>query len=243
MKKNIKLILAAILGGGVINANAISVSTMMATVDDDGRAVINVHNTEKYRQYISVTISELLFTGKEIERLAYSRDNIPQWALEVKPARTIIEADFEKAFAIKYLNQKEKPLLRDRVFEVSFVPAPYFAEGEDSKNAVKIVFGFAPLVIVPATEILPPQYNLSYKDGEVTVSNKGNSYFQLFLDGCSGLLPSVKMDTCSIDTTVLAGRTIKLTLPDAMKRMPSLKARIVSYKGRQRVDVTLPKQL
>lgn len=235
----------AILGGwlslcSAMSAQAIGINSMLGYADAQGEAEFVITNSEDYRQYINVAISELSVERGQIHKTPYTRDNLSEWALEAHPARTILEPGFKKVFSLNYRPRSgEVRLDRDRVFQVSFVPTPYFAEGE-KRHAVKMAFGFAPLLIVPAKEVQPLAYDIRYRGDKVTVTNKGSTFFTLYLDGCPK--GSIERKRCSVDATVLAGRVLDVALPTAMQSMPTLRAKLASYGNKYKVETTLNKQ-
>ncbi|HHQ4663861.1 TPA: hypothetical protein ACSPZY_004363, partial [Aeromonas veronii] len=179
----------------------------------------------------------------EIKKIPYTRDNVDSWVLDIRPARTIIEAGFKKMVSVKYQpKQKIEQLDRDRVFQISFVPTPYFSEGEKERQ-VKIAFGFAPLLIVPAKNTKPLSYELQYIGDSVRVVNKGLGFFSLYLDGCSkGTLETMRKD-CSVQATVLSGRELKISLPKGVSKDAALRAKIFSYGNKFTAEEVLVKQL
>lgn len=222
-------------------AKAIGISSMLEYTDDRGQATFTVSNGEPYRQYINTAVSELTVVNGEIKKMPYTRDNIDKWALDVRPARTILEPGFKKAIAVQYQPKSVERSDRDRVFQLSFVPTPYFAEGEE-KQQVKIAFGFAPLLIVPAKETQPLAYDLHYQGDSVVVTNKGDGFFSLSLDGCAKGTPEKARQECSTSATVLAGRTLSVKLPKAMAKASTLQATLFSYGNKFKAETTLTKR-
>lgn len=224
------------------NAQAIGIDSMLVYTDENGEGEFVVTNSEDYRQYINVAISELTVEGGQIKKTSYNRENLSDWALEIHPSRTILEPGFKKVFSLKYQpKNNEHRLDQDKVFQVSFVPTPYFAEGE-KEHAVKMAFGFAPLLIVPAKELKPLQYDLSYRGDKVKVVNKGNSFFTLYLDGCSKNTPVQARQQCSVSATVLAGRELDVTLPLEMQSKATLNAKMASHGNKLKAETILTKQ-
>ncbi|MFB2928727.1 hypothetical protein [Aeromonas hydrophila] len=219
-------------------AQAIGISSMLEYADEQGHAEFVVTNSEAYRQYINVAIAELTVVQGQLQKTPYTRDNLPQWALAVHPARTILEPGFKKVFALTYQPKEVARPAQDRVFQVSFVPTPYFAEGEQG-NTVKMVFGFAPLLIVPAKETQPLAYTLRYHGDKVTVINQGGTFFTVYLDGCPPGAADLARKACSVDATVLAGRELEVALPVAMQSQPTLHAKLASYGNKFKVERTL----
>lgn len=225
-----------------VPAHAIGISSMLEYADPKGKAEFTITNSEDYRQYISVLLSELVVENGEIRKVPYSRDNVHQWAMSALPARAIVEPGFKKNFQLMYKPIAEEPALnRDRVFQVSFVPTPYFAKDEQKGNAVKMAFGFAPLVIVPAKEPQPLAYDLTYRGDKVTVVNNGNTAFTLVLDGCPQNITDKDRSACSADAVVLAGRKLYVALPAAMAKQLTLKAKMVIYGNKFKAEATLRK--
>lgn len=245
--KVVKGVRVLVLGGWVslctaIPAQAIGIDSMLGYADEQGEAEFVITNSEEYRQYINVAIAELTVERGQIQKMPYTRDNLSEWALEVHPARSILEAGFKKVFALKY--QPKSGVLRidrDRVFQVSFVPTPYFAEGEKG-SAVKMAFGFAPLLIVPAKEAQPLAYELRYRGDKVKVINKGSAFFTLYLDGCPKGTVGQARKACGVDATVLAGRELDIALPPAMQSRQTLHAKMASYGNKFKAETTLNKQ-
>lgn len=50
-------------------------SLALEYADPKGKAVFSITNSEDYRQYISVLLSELFVENGEIRKVPYSRDN------------------------------------------------------------------------------------------------------------------------------------------------------------------------
>ncbi|HDO1331761.1 TPA: hypothetical protein P2Q98_004561 [Aeromonas veronii] len=222
-------------------ANAIGISSMLEYADEQGRTVFTVSNGESYRQYINTAVSELTVVNGEIKKMPYTRDNIDKWALDIRPARTILEPGFKKDIVVQYQPKEIVRSDRDRVFQLSFVPTPYFAEGEE-KQQVKIAFGFAPLLIVPAKKTQPLAYELRYQGDSVIVTNKGDGFFSLSLDGCAKDAPANARQECSTSATVLAGRKLTVKLPNEMVKAQTLRAKLFSYGNKFKAEETLSKQ-
>lgn len=222
---------------------AIGINSMLQYTNEDGESEFSIANTEDYRQYVNVAISEVYIENGEIKKIPYSRDNLSEWALEVSPARAILEPGFNKVFSVKYqpkLGVADRA--RERVFQISFVPTPYFSEGEKKENAVKMAFGFSPLVIVPATPTPPIQYDIRYSGDKVVVTNKGEGFFTLYLDACPKSTPTDTREKCSTYSTVLAGRKLDVALSKEMAASVTLNAKLTSYKNKFKVETVIKKQ-
>ncbi|MFQ2154778.1 hypothetical protein [Aeromonas sanarellii] len=227
-----------------VPAHAIAINSMLEYSDPKGRAEFTITNTEDQRQYITVLITELIVENGELRKVPYTRDNVDKWVMSAHPARAIVEPGFKKSFLLMYQPIVGEPVNKDRVFQVSFAPTPYFdKEDEISQNSsVKMAFGFAPLVIVPAKEAQPLAYDMTYRGDSVTVVNRGNTAFTLYLDGCPQNTADKERSKCSTDAVVLAGRKLNLTLPAVMVSQSTLKAKMATYGNKFKAEATLRKQ-
>lgn len=226
-----------------VSAYAIGINSMLEYTDAKGNAEFIITNSEDYRQYVNVLITELVVENGEIRKVPYTRNNVHQWAMSSHPARSILEPSFKKNFLLMYQPKVGEAIVnRDKVFQVSFVPAPYFAENEKEGSAVKMAFGFAPIVIVPAKEPLPLEYEAIYRGDKVTVFNKGNSSFTLFLDGCPKGTAERARDACCTNAIVLAGRKLEIPLSAPMVNQSALQAKFASYGNKFKAEATLRKQ-
>lgn len=226
-----------------VPAHAIAISSMLEYTDSKGKAEFTITNSEDYRQYINVLITELIVENGEIRKVPYTRENVHKWVMSAHPARAIVEPDFKKNFLLMYQPITGEPDFNtDRVFQVSFVPTPYFAENEKQGSAVKMAFGFAPLIIVPAKEPQPLAYDMTYRGDKVTVVNNGNTAITLLLDGCPQGLADKERSKCSADAVVLAGRKLDVALPASMASQSTLKAKLATYGNKFKAEATLRKQ-
>ncbi|PPA27882.1 hypothetical protein C3737_22100 [Aeromonas jandaei] len=226
-------------------AHAIGINSMLEYVDSSGRAEFIITNSEDSRQYINVQLAELLVENGDIRKLPYSRENVNKWVMSAHPSRAIVEPGFKKTFLLMHQPIVGEPdFNKDRVFQVSFVPSPYFDEDELAKenSTVKMAFGFAPIVIIPAKEPQPLTYKMTYHDDRVMVENNGNTAFSLFLDGCPEKIIDKERGKCTTNATVLAGRNLSIPLPTAMVGKSTLKAKLATYGNKFSADVTLKKQ-
>jgi hypothetical protein len=226
-----------------VPAHAIGINSMLEFTDPKGKAEFTITNSEDFRQYINVLVTEFIVENGEIRKVPYTRDNVDKWVMAAHPARAIVEPGFKKNFLLMHQPIVGEPdFNRDRVFQVSFVPTPYFAEDEKKGNAVKMAFGFAPLVIVPAKEPQPVAYDMTYRGDKVTVVNRGNTAFTLFLDGCPQDTAAKERSKCSTNAVVLAGRKLDVALPASMTGQTTLKAKMATYGNKFKAEATLRKQ-
>lgn len=227
-----------------VPAHAIGINSMLEYSDPKGRTEFTITNTEDQRQYINVLITELIVENGELRRVPYTRDNIDKWVMSAHPARAIVEPGFKKNFLLMHQPKVGEPVNKDRVFQVSFVPTPYVAEEDKvmQNSSVKMQFGFAPLIIVPAKDPQPLTYDITYRGNSVAVVNRGNTAFTLFLDGCPQGTADKERSKCSTDAVVLAGRKLNVRLPDSMVSQPILKAKMATYGNKFKAEATLRKQ-
>ncbi len=212
---NIKYALAAVLGLfiNVQPAEAIQINSMFSVADINSEGVITVTNTDDKKIFLNIGIYELTIVNGEIVKTAYTRDNIDQWLLTVRPARTMINPGFEKDFKLSLNCLPGCASDTDRVFQLAVVPTPYFDKGQRPEKAVQMAIGFAPLFIVPA-KADKLNYTTHYAGNKLVVYNKGNTFLNISVNTCEDKLN----DTCHKDIKVLAGRRFQMTLKPEMDK-------------------------
>lgn len=212
---NIKYVLAAVLGLfiSIQSAEAIQVSSMFKVADKKSEGVFTVTNTDSKKIFLNIGIYELTMVDGEIVKTAYTRDNIDQWKLTVRPARTVINPGFEKDFKVSLNCLPDCASDIDRVFQLAVVPTPYFDESVRAEQAVQMAVGFAPLFIVPG-KADKLNYSTRYVDNKLVVYNKGKTFLNISVNNCEGKLN----DTCRKSIKVLAGRRFEMELKPEMNK-------------------------
>ena len=212
---NIKYVLAAVLGLfiSIQSAEAIQVSSMFKVADKNSEGVFTVTNTEDKKIFLNIGIYELTMADGEIVKTAYTRDNLDQWKLTVRPARTVINPGFEKDFKLSLNCLPDCASDTDRVFQLAVVPTPYFDEAERAEQAVQMAVGFAPLFIVPG-KADKLNYSTRYIDNKLVVYNKGKTFLNISVNNCEGELN----DICRKNIKVLAGRRFEMKLKPEMNK-------------------------
>lgn len=202
--------------------NAIEISSMFE-VFNDGKARITVKNTDKQRIFLFVGMSRLNVIDGEIRKTEYTKENLSEWEILVSPAKTIIEPGFEKQLNIEYQCKYDCDSVKDKLFQLSIVPAPYVAEGEGHQNMVQIAVGFAP-ILVQVNQEQALDYEIEHQGQQVILNNRGNSHFQATLSSCDD------KQQCLRVLKVLAGRKLKFQLPENMANQP-LELTLISVSG------------
>ncbi|TOK27491.1 hypothetical protein CGI22_04785 [Vibrio parahaemolyticus] len=201
----------------------------MMKVAENGVTNFSVTSTAEYREFIQVGITELNVENGDITKTPYSRENIDKWSLLVRPAKTVVEPGMSKLFKVEHsptpLNTSEK----DYVYQLSFIPTPYFAEGEPVTHSVKVAMGFAPIVIVPAKEDRPIAYKMEHKQDELMLVNNGSTYLRTVLDACPDNKQTEDRDKCSTVVYALAGRHLPIALSDEMKAASRIKVELSTH--------------
>ncbi|WP_425669757.1 hypothetical protein ACPSL3_07630 [Vibrio owensii] len=209
-------VLSAALLGGAANAG-ISISSMI-TFTENGMSEFNITNIEEYRQFIHVQARELQVDNKgELVSIPYTRDNLERWSLFVNPARAIVEPKGKKAFRVRYEALADHDKAKDKAYQLSFIPTPYFGEQSEKNSAVQVAVGFAPFVVVPAEEDQPLDYYVKHNGTSLRIENQGQTYIRTFIDACPNGLDKSERDDCEKMVYVLAGRKIDVELPKKMQ--------------------------
>ncbi|PSV09571.1 hypothetical protein C0W59_22110 [Photobacterium kishitanii] len=227
MKTAMKSALLALLFVPTL-VQAIGINSMIEfSKNDEGRFVIT--NSEDYRQFIQVAIASIEIKDGKLVKHPYTRDNIDLWSLTVRPSKAVIDPGLQKDFKVTYNGKPSERDDRDKIFQVTFVPTPYFAEGEPAKKAVQIAIGFAPIFVVPAKTDQPLNYSLSFNSQHMQFSNNGNSYIRALLDSCPSSVKGDARESCSKVVYVLAGRNLEVTLTPEMKKASSMKVELSTH--------------
>lgn len=204
---------------------AIGIDSMIQFTENN-KAEFNITNAAAYRQFIHVGITQLDVKDGELVSTTYSRENIEDWTLTVRPARTVIDPELSKLFQVHY---EPEVALKDQAYQLSFIPTPYFAEGEVQTHSVKVAVGFAPVVIVPAQKDEPIQYQVRYDKGALWFENHGGTYLRAVLDACPEDADAEARKTCSTVVNVLSGRHLSIPLSNDMTKAPELKVELSTH--------------
>ncbi len=212
---NMKYALVAVLGLfiNIQPAEAIQINSMFRIADNNSEGIFTVTNTSDKKLFLNVGIYELTLVNGEIIKTAYTRDNIEQWQLTVRPARTIIEPGFEKDLKLSLNCLPDCASDTDRVFQLAVVPTPYFDKDKRPEKAVQMAIGFAPLFIVPG-KADKLNYITHYIGNKLVVYNKGNTFLNISVNACEDELN----DSCHKDIKVLAGRRFQMELEPEMNK-------------------------
>ncbi|AQM69218.1 MULTISPECIES: hypothetical protein [Vibrio harveyi group] len=209
-------VLAAALFGGAANAG-IAISSMIEFTEND-IAEFNITNVEEHRQFIHVQARELQVDEQGgLVTVPYTRDNLEQWSLFSSPARAIVDPAGKKAFRVRYQALPNHDKTKDKAYQLSFIPTPYFGESSEKNSAVQIAVGFAPFVVVPAAEDQPLNYSIKHNGETLTVENTGETYIRGFIDACPDGLEQSERKDCQKMVYILSGRKLDVELPKAMQ--------------------------
>lgn len=209
-------VLFAALSVGTANAG-IAISSMIEFTENDVTE-FNITNVEEHRQFIHVQARELQVGDKgELITVPYTRDNLEQWSLFANPARAIVEPSGKKAFRVRYQALPNHDKSKDKAYQLSFIPTPYFGESSEKNSAVQVAVGFAPFVVVPAEEDQALKYAIKHNGESLTVENKGKTYIRGYLDACPANTEKSERDDCQKMVYVLAGRKLDVDLPKKMQ--------------------------
>ena len=214
----------------------------MVEFAQEGEAQFTISNGEAYRQFISVAISSIKIENGEIVREHYTRDNIDTWSLIANPARTVIDAKLSKDFKLTYQPLPSASENLDKVYQVSFIPTPYFTEGEPVKQRVQVAVGFAPFVIVPAENDQPLDYEVTYNENNIQLNNHGDTYIRAFLDACPTSAKGKAREACSKVVYAVSGRHLVVPLTPEMLDTPDIKMDLSTHNLTYKDKLILQKQ-
>ncbi|RZP95250.1 hypothetical protein [Vibrio vulnificus] len=219
--------------------NAIGIDSMMEFTQDN-KANFTVTNPAEFRQFLHVGISELTVKDGELESIPYSRDNIDDWTLSVRPARTVIDSGLNKTFQVMYEPHDKQEQEKDKAYQLSFIPTPYFEKGEEVTHRVQVAVGFAPVVIVPAVKDKPIDYRMRYnEDKTLTLKNNGGTYLRAFLDACPKGTKDADRKSCTTVVYALSGRDLPISLPEGMQDANIIKVKLSTHYLKYKHEFTL----
>ncbi|MGR5240169.1 hypothetical protein ACPV36_04650 [Photobacterium damselae] len=204
--------------------NALAIDNMLYFIGKSNSTKIDLINNESRKAYIKTTMSKIDVKNNKLYETELSSENISDWNVTLTPSRTIMEPKQAKSISVRFNCAKNCNRAVDEIYKLSILPVPY---GEDGKlTDVKLGFGFAPYVIVPAAE-QKPSYNIEYtKDKKgIIFSNTGNTFLNAVIDIC-------KKDVnkqCNISHRMLPGRTKTFKLNDEVQKLNSIKFYVVNY--------------
>lgn len=209
--KIIVLILGIILNLFIFQARGIEISSMFEVMDK-GKASFSVKNIDKHRIYLHIGMNELTIVDGQIIKTPYTRDNIADWEIMVRPAKMIIEPGFEKKINVTYQCKKNCEAVTDKIFQLAVVPTPYFPEGQPENNAVQVAVGFAPIVAMVKQDVAPKEYAINYHGETIEFTNFGSSLFNVIMQSCDDI------QKCQAQANILAGRNLHYRLPEGMQK-------------------------
>lgn len=212
MKRTTMIYLLLLISLFSRHASALEISSMFENLEL-GSATFTVKNSGKDRIFLFVGISKLEVVQTELKRTPYTKQNLEQWEISVRPAKTVIEPGFEKQITVNYQCRIKCDSERDKLFQLSIVPTPYVPTEQRKDQTVQLAVGFAPIVAVVNAES-SPSYKITHQGGYVELHNSGSSYFQAQMTSCDDRL------TCQRAIKVLAGRTLRFQLPTSMADQP-----------------------
>ncbi|WP_045409909.1 hypothetical protein [Vibrio jasicida] len=225
MKKLVKNSLLGLTLLPIAAQAAIGIDSMIQFTENH-KAEFTITNSSDQRQFIHVGITQLDVKDGALIDVPYTRENIDDWTLTVRPARTVVDPNLSKKFQVNY---EPKVAKKDQAYQLSFIPTPYFSEGEAQANSIKVAVGFAPVVIVPAEKDAPIKYQARYTKDGLWFENHGETYLRAVLDACPKGAGVEARKLCSSVVNVLSGRHLTIPLTSEMTKASELKVDLSTY--------------
>lgn len=210
--KPLLLTLATLVIPSVVNA--IEINSMLLVADSNGEATFTIKNTQENRIYMNVGMQEIHIKGGELTKTPYSRENVGYWKIDVRPAKTILDVNQIKDFKVS-MKCGDSCEDKDEIFQIGFVPTPYFGEGEE--QLVSTVIGFGAVFLKPGTD-KPIQQDSFFNGQKFVIENKGESFFQARVTNCAKNTAKEDINNCTKNITVLPGRKFELQLTPEMQK-------------------------
>lgn len=207
----------------------------------EGKGIFTISNGDDARQFINVAVSSIKVEKGELVKTPYTRENIDSWSLTVRPARTVIDPLLSKDFKVSYKPLDPKLKNKDKMYQLTFIPTPYFAKGEPAKNVVQLAIGFAPIFVVPAEKDQPFDYDVTYDGQNILLNNQGNSYIRAFFDACPESTKGKAREACTKLAYAMSGRRLTVPLTPGMLGASKIKVDISTHYLTYKAKLTLQK--
>ena len=190
---------------------AIEIDGMFKVSGANDSATYKITNSGDSRIYLNAVVQELEVDGKTINKIHYDRNNLEQWKATVTPSQMVLGPGFEGRFQVQYDCEKCDPDT-ERVFQISFIPSPYFENGKEEQHRVGVSVGFAAL-FVKYSGVDDINYAASLDGQDMTIINHGQSFIQVGVQYCNSNDAPSQVKKCDMEVSVLAGRELTFKLP------------------------------
>ncbi len=210
-----------------VNAQAMAIDKMLLVIKDRS-GFFEVRNNTPHPLFVSTSVTEKDISAEAIIDTQYTADNIEKWKVNVSPAKFVLPVGETKIVYVNEntcANQKACARPKDAVMSVTFMPHIYVPEGEEGVSDVGILFGFEPVVVLPAQEQnVSYTYKLEQGTGEeqgkqfLVVNNTGNTMVSVIANQCRQLPVGAKQNNCVVFRHVYNGRTARIELPLPYKK-------------------------
>ncbi len=187
---------------------SIEIDAMFKLSEADNSTTYTITNNGNSRIYLNAIMNELEIDGEEIRKINYTRENLSDWKATVSPSQMVLNPGFEGRFRVEYRCENCEEDV-ERVFQIGFVPSPYFEDGSENQHRVGVSVGFAP-IFVKYSGVDDMEYEASLNGDQVTIINHGKSFIQAKVTFCDD---KDKGEACEMNVNVLAGRKLSFTLP------------------------------
>lgn len=234
---NNKLIKTLALASSVIvsaNVNSIGIDSIIK-VAENNKTTFTISNNDGYRQFVTVGVSDVSVVDGQLKVIPYTKENIADWTLEVRPARLVVSDGQSKKFSARYTGVTNQDY--DKIYQLTVAPSPYYEEGEKAPQSVQMAVGFAPYLIVPAKIDQPMKFDIDYKKGLLQITNKGKSYLHVTIDGCEESATGKERNKCVKTSYALTDRELKITIDESMQ--DSLKLTLKTNNNTYREQFTI----
>ncbi|MCK8083995.1 hypothetical protein [Vibrio sp. 1CM8B] len=218
-------------------SHAFSIDKMLLISSGDGNGVFTLTSSKGEEEYIKGSVSQVNVVNGELEKIELTKDNLPLWDLALLPNKLILNPGERRRVSVKNLCQVDcDNLKKDKVYQVTFMPS--VMDGQKSKSRVGINYGYAPYYIVPA-ENAKVEYEIQYNGSEVSVENKGNTFFYMQIDNCR---PDSISNKCKQTNTILAGRKKTIKLAEGLTNVDSLFVKVATHDYSYNKKITIQKK-
>ncbi|HAK6119782.1 TPA: hypothetical protein H2R31_004931 [Salmonella enterica] len=162
-------------------ASAFSIDSMIKFSDSDKDNYFLVSGNNKGREYIYVTLSELISDkNNRHHEIFYDASNVTRWPVSAEPADIIVSPG-EQVRVVIHKNYRSSG--EDRIFGIMFNPDTL---NNKNSNQYNIPFGYKAWLIVPGTDPMTGTVDVSKAAGKnrYIVKNDTNKVMNIRTDYC-----------------------------------------------------------
>ncbi len=161
-------------------SNAFQIDSMIKVANSNNENHLIVTGNSSSREFIYVTLSELISKDNKTKEITYNADNASKWPIVAEPAEIVVSNGEEVKVSIV---KKYKESSNDRIFGITFTPDTI---NKNTNQKYSLPFGYKTWFIVPGTSKLTGQIDVvkDQKPNKYIISNDTNKALDITINLC-----------------------------------------------------------